>query len=480
MYPSLFAEAVMVTNVMKSYVTPTMVTLTGIATLVSTFFLIVGGFHYITSSGDPVKLENAKRVLKNALIGLALVLGAAVVTAILSNAYSTPPETITEQLPTLQALQADEATEPGILNVVVGSVIKLLRNFIEAAAQPFLTAINFFLNSTPLMAQNSNVFNLWLAVAGIANTLFVIVVAILGFQVMSFSTFGFEELDIRQLIPRLGLGFVLINSSIFMIDALIGLSNAMIYALQSGFQTTDIWAVMVSISEKSAGMNIAGLMILVAFLVLTVMLLIYYLMRLVTLYVGAIMSPLVMLLWLLPTFRDFAITAVKAYLTTVFILFVHVVIVLLAASILTGIETGTDTAGQPNVLMGLLVGVATIMSLLKTQGALQQVATVASVPRAAREVTGSFFQSVSQTKRSAQFSYNTAKLPYKGGKKLHGWYTNRKNPERENENPGGGNDNNNASNSKPSSARSTPATNHKRSLKTGETVKATPKKKGKK
>lgn len=119
MWPSLFANATMVTDVMQSYVTPTMVTLTGIATLVSTFFLVVGGLHYITSSGNPAKLENAKRLLKNAVIGLALVFAAAAVTAILSNAYSAPPETVTEQLPTLQALQADEATEPGILDVVV-------------------------------------------------------------------------------------------------------------------------------------------------------------------------------------------------------------------------------------------------------------------------------------------------------------------------------------------------------------------------
>lgn len=81
------------------------------------------------------------------------------------------------------------------------------------------------------------------------------------------------------------------NTSIFAIDAVISLSNGMIYALQSGFQSTDIWAVLKDITKDSASLGIVGLLMMVALLVLTVMLLVYYVLRLVTLYIVAVLEP---------------------------------------------------------------------------------------------------------------------------------------------------------------------------------------------
>ena len=412
-FTSLFASTTAVQNVMQSYISPTVTTLTVLASLASVFFLIMGGFQYMTSTGDPEKLGRAKKIIKNALIGLALVIAAATITAILSNAYSGASGPVGEQLPTLQEIENIE-TDSGIVDVLINAVVGLLRKIVESAAEPFLKSLSYFINSTPLMGSNPHVFNLWLAIVGIADVLFVLVVALLGFQVMSFSTFGFEELDIRHLIPRLALGFLLMNVSIFAIDGLISLSNGMIYALQSGFPSTDIWAVLVSITEKSSDMGIAGLLVMVAFLVLTVMLLVYYIMRLVTLYIGAILSPLVVLLWLIPAFKDFAVTTLKAYLVTIFILFVHATVLILAASILVGLNAG-GVDGQPNALMALMVGLATVLFLLKTQGFVQEVATVASIPRAAREMTGTFRQGV----RDISSGYKTSKQTVKGGVKTY-------------------------------------------------------------
>jgi len=469
----LFASATAVQNVMQSYVSPIVATIVSLASLASVFFLIVGGFQYMTSSGDPEKLGRAKSIIKNALIGLALVIAAAAITAILNNAYSGASGPVGEQLPTLQNIENIE-TDSGIVDVLIKSVVGLLRKVVESAAEPFLKSLSYFINSTPLMGNNPHVFNLWLAIVGITDVLFVLVVALLGFQVMSFSTFGFEELDIRHLIPRLGLGFLLINVSIFAIDGLISLSNAMIYALQSGFQSTDIWAVLISITQKSSDMGIAGLLVMVAFLVLTVMLLVYYIMRLVTLYMGAILSPLVALLWLIPAFKDFAVTTLKAYLVTIFILFVHATVLILTASILVGLNAG-GVDGQPNALMALMVGLATVLFLLKTQGFVQEVATVASIPRAAREMTGTFRQGV----RDISSGYKTAQKGVKGtqsgakkikgvGVKLHKKVTSRS-----------GGDTTSGSKSPKSGSTSRKAPTSSPKLKTGETRKAKPiKKKG--
>jgi hypothetical protein len=388
---------------MRNFVTPSIATLCALASLACVFFLVHGGVMYMSSSGNPERLDQAKRIVRNALVGLVLVLAAASLTAILAHAYSSSGATPTEKFPTLQAIDTPK-DNGNVWDVMFKAVINFLRHIVEAAADPFLKAISWFINSTPLMGNNSSVFNLWLAIVGIADVLFTLVIALIGFQVMSFSSLGLDEIDIKQLLPQLAFVFLLMNTSIFAIDAVISLSNGMIYALQSGFQSTDIWLVLANLTKDSSKLGLVGLMITVALLVLTIMLLVYYVLRLVTLYIGAVLSPLVVMLWLLPAFKDFVLAAIKTYLITIFVLFVHAVIVLLAASLFVGVQQG-DNGGQPNALMALIVGLATVVALLKTQGVLQELTYAASGPRAARELSGSFMRSVGYINNGTRNTY---------------------------------------------------------------------------
>lgn len=57
----------------------------GIAGIVSAIFVVYGGITYATSSGDPTKLQKAKNMILYALIGLAIVALAEVITAFVSN-----------------------------------------------------------------------------------------------------------------------------------------------------------------------------------------------------------------------------------------------------------------------------------------------------------------------------------------------------------------------------------------------------------
>ncbi len=306
---TLFADAAAASNAMRSFLNPVITTLCVIATLVATFFLVTGGIEYMTSKGSPENLEHAKRTIKNALIGLVLILAAVTLTAILSHAYSSSAGTVTEKLPTLQPIQQDTSTS--LWDAATKVIIHVLQNIVKSIGEPFVKALNYFTEGTPLMGDNSSVFNMWLAVLGIADVLFVLVVALLGFQIMSFSTLGFDELDIKQVLPQLAAVFLLMNMSIFAIDAVISLSNGMVHALQAGFPSTSIWDLLSAMTKQSGELGIGGLLIMIAFLVLTVMLLVYFVGRLITLYIGAILSPVIMLLYLIPAFKDFAINALK-------------------------------------------------------------------------------------------------------------------------------------------------------------------------
>lgn len=63
----------------------------GLAGLVATGFFVVGGFGYITSSGNPEHLDHSKRTLLWSGIGLAIVIAAFVIsniiTTIATNAF---------------------------------------------------------------------------------------------------------------------------------------------------------------------------------------------------------------------------------------------------------------------------------------------------------------------------------------------------------------------------------------------------------
>lgn len=59
--------------------------LAGIAGLVATGFFVVGGFGYITSSGNPEHLDKSKKTLLYSAIGLAITISAFVLSNIVTS-----------------------------------------------------------------------------------------------------------------------------------------------------------------------------------------------------------------------------------------------------------------------------------------------------------------------------------------------------------------------------------------------------------
>jgi hypothetical protein len=378
---------------MHNYVTPTMQTLTAIAGVASVFFIIYGGILYMTSTGRPDKLEQAKHVLKNALIGLVIVLAAGTLTAILNGAITHPLQPASATLPSLTAIK-QVTPSSGLVDILISAITGLLNTIIQTIASPFLEALNFFTKATPLMSENPSVFNFWAVMVGITDILFTVVVALIGFHVMSASTFGFDEIEFKHLLPRLALIFLLLNTSILIIDGFIELSNALINAVVQIGGSASVWDSLTSVVNSSGGQGVAALMIMLVFIIFSFILLIYYVGRIVTLFIGAVLSPLVLLLWLVPGFKDFSETAIKTYLTTIFVLFIHVVILQLAASLFVGMSavTGSDL---PNVLMSMAVGLATVIALLKTQGLMMQFSYVSLGARSTRQLGTQFMNGVS-------------------------------------------------------------------------------------
>lgn len=69
----------------NSFIKTIVQALAGLAGLVATGFFVVGGFGYITSSGNPEHLDRAKRTLLYSAFGLAITIAAFVISNIVSS-----------------------------------------------------------------------------------------------------------------------------------------------------------------------------------------------------------------------------------------------------------------------------------------------------------------------------------------------------------------------------------------------------------
>ena len=88
---SVFADSNGDVTQIESFIKSVIQALAGLAGLVATGFFVVGGFSYITSSGNPEHLQRAKRTIMFSATGLAITIAAFVlsdiVTSLASNAF---------------------------------------------------------------------------------------------------------------------------------------------------------------------------------------------------------------------------------------------------------------------------------------------------------------------------------------------------------------------------------------------------------
>jgi len=340
--------------------------ITIISAVAAVFFLIRGGYIYITSTGKPEALEEAKKTIRNALIGLVIILAANLIVSVFTQSLNggsndTP-------LSSLNISQV-EAVKPsnGLTQVLIDAINGFLQNVVESATKPVVDGILGFLTTTPQLLNNSVITKFWLIILGITDTLFVLFVAILGLQFMSAATFGFEEIEFKHLLRRIGLAFLGANISLFLADYVIKASNAMVTGLLSatgGLNHAWITNAITINNVTNGSAPLITLIFLLIFLVVAIVLLFMYVTRLIVISLGAVLSPFAFLLWLMPKTSDFAEMSVKGYFVSVFTVFIHVVTIQLAGSFLALPEQNGNSIIAIAIAIGLLFTLLKIPSFL--------------------------------------------------------------------------------------------------------------------
>ncbi len=362
--PAFAATSAEITN----YTTDTLNIITLISSAAAVFFLIKGGFHYFTSSGNPDAISEGKKTVRNALVGLVIVLAAGMIVSVFRNALS--PSSNPGSASPVNISQIETTTPTGgLTQVLIDAVSGFMQNIVESATKPIVDGIVGYLTTTPNLLTNQVVFNFWLVSLGIVDSLFVLVVAVLGLRFMSASTFGFDEIELKQLLPRIGLAFLGANISLFLADYVIITCNALVKTvLNSTGGLNQAWIVdAINPATLITGTTpLITLIFMILFLIVSIVLLFMYIGRLIAISLGAVLAPFIFLLWTLPKFADFAEIAIKSYVVTVFSIFIHVVIIQLASSFLA-IPTHTN-----NSLISVAVAIGLFMTLLKTNSVIMQ------------------------------------------------------------------------------------------------------------
>ena len=319
-----------------------------LAGLACVLFLVKGGYEFITSAGSPENLDHAKKTIRNALIGLILVLGATALSSVLrvslrgefSPSYTTFP-TIDPVLP----------PTAGIGEIIMSAIDGFLTSIVNNAVSPIARGILDMLQKTPGIVANEAIFKFWLLIVAITNSLFALMIAMIGFQFMSASAFGFEELELKKILPRIGIGFLAANTSIFFIDWIVKLNDVLVSVVIN--QTGGADRILTQFLPPVTAILFLNIIMLI-FVILAIILLVFYITRLITIALGAVLSPIFFLLWTSPKFADFTGISARVYFLTIFSTFIHAVILQLGAAFLI-------SGGDPFVSRLMAIGLVLVL-----------------------------------------------------------------------------------------------------------------------
>jgi len=281
----------------------------------------------------------------------------------------------------------------------VDAINGFIQSLVLSATKPMIDGITSLITTTPSVATNSVIFNFWLTIVGITDALFVLLIAVLGFQLMSAASFGFDEIEFKHILPKVCLAFLGANTSIFLVDWVISLSNTLVNALLTttgGISKAWILNAINLQTLRDGTFVPLTLIFMLLFVVLSAILLLFYITRLIVVALGAVVSPLIFLLWAVPKFSDFAEISTKAYLTMVFTVFIHVIIIQLASAFFTipG-QVGT------NPFMSVLLGIGLLLTLLKTQSFMLQLMFYNTGRNMMRKLGGQIVNVISAKKQAA-------------------------------------------------------------------------------
>ncbi|MGI8915251.1 MAG: hypothetical protein ACR2JY_15940 [Chloroflexota bacterium] len=276
---------------------------------------------------------------------------------------SAPPKVVINSGPSIEQLKQET---PALFQSVLGGFLGALD---QGLTDVLDTAQGFnFLTQTPpgLSYAHPDIRRLWEAVRAVTNAALALIALVGGYNVMLHRRLGTEYAGTMECLPRLAVGALLANTSMWWASATIDANNALCAAIgAAGFPGWGRLAGMAAMGGVAALWTPARLLLVLAllfYLVMCLLLVIQMLMRLALVDVLLVLAPLGLLCWILPQTQRWARLWSTTFVGVVFTQFVQVVATLVAGNLLTAVGAGAGLAG---IALGPFMGLAALVLVLK-------------------------------------------------------------------------------------------------------------------
>ena len=247
-----------------------------------------------------------------------------------------------------------------ITRIVTDLLNGVLQDFADAIVR-FINDVNF-LTHTPenLSYSNDLVRQFQTTVQVLADGLLGVAVLVSGYNVMLRPYMGLSSSGAREVLPRLLLGAILINTAAWWCKLAIDANNAMCGVFGAPTIADSVSTMLRVILDPT---HLSGPLMLVVVVIMAVLLLIQQLMRLALVDVLLILAPLAALVWILPQSQAWGRLWMRLFVGTVFAQAIQVLTLRLGFNLATGLPP-LSAAG----LLQPLLGIAVLALALKVPG----------------------------------------------------------------------------------------------------------------
>jgi hypothetical protein len=194
------------------------------------------------------------------------------------------------------------------------ALVEFLTWLVRTAMQPILDAWGSTLLATPDLTANPAVQSIWTTCAVTANALLVLFILIAGFTISARHTLQ-AQYGAKELLPRIALGAVLLNTSLLFCGRLIEATNGITAAIIG--QGVDADTAANALADKLTAAVISGGLLLVLFqlaaLVMVIVTLFTFVIRIVALVLLIGMAPVALLCHCLPQSEALAFAWWRAF-----------------------------------------------------------------------------------------------------------------------------------------------------------------------
>lgn len=367
--------------------------LVGIATLM----IIVSGLYVLVSRGNPERLTKAKNVAFGAVSGVVLVVLSGVLINVFIDRQHSQYSDTGKALETVVNQETEAVATDSDFNLFTEFMKHTIRTIIKDMSKSVSDMLKDSVSNTLSPVDAEEVFTLWARIATSMTSLMILffTVRVIYEMISSMGDVGF---DVSKLIVTMLIVIMGVAGSIYLIDIAVKLNDSIVNKVFEVSYTSEElnseatqkeayeskWSPFFFTDEQIDNASLGLLIMILASSIVSIILASIYVMRTAIIFCGAVLSPLVVMLYLLPGMRSAVFQMIKVYLIWIFVAIPQAVLLILAGTIVS-YGAGSGVGGA---IFGTIMGIVILYLMVKVVRATIDFSIMQDVRREGRAVMG--------------------------------------------------------------------------------------------